>query len=285
MNISPHTKCAITGAGSGIGRELALNLAQRGCSLSLSDVNLTGLQETLELCAIHQKKHASTIIHAQVDVTDKEQMRQWAQRTADELGGINLVINNAGVALGCPIEDMSYPDFERVMNINFWGMVYGTKEFLPLIKQSQDQGHIVNISSIYGWIGIPTQAAYNASKFAIRGYTECLRIELEIEGCNVSTTSVHPGGIKTNVSKSAVMRPELSRLGIDMNTALQSYDRFLIMPADKAAQVIIKAVEKNKRHVFVGIDAKFIAIMTRFMPSTYQILVRWLFKKQFARKN
>ena len=176
---------AITGAGSGIGQALALRLANAGCALALSDINDTGLQNTAE-----QARATGVTVTTQVlDVAKRDAVYAWAGQVADEHSQVNLIFNNAGVALGAPVDGMSEADLKWIMDINFWGVVYGTQAFLPLLKASGD-GHIINISSIFGIAGIPSQSAYNASKFAVRGFTEALRQELEIAGEPVSATTV-----------------------------------------------------------------------------------------------
>src|SRR5689334_20267553 len=189
---------AITGAGSGIGRALALELAAEGCHLALSDVDERGLAETARLAG----ERGVRVGTARVDVARREEVHGWADAVAREHGRVNLVFNNAGVGLGATIEAMKYEDFEWLMGINFWGVVHGTKAFLPHLKAS-GEGHVVNVSSIFGLVGIPTQAAYNAAKFAVRGFTEALREELDIAGVPVSATCVHPGGVKTNIARAA----------------------------------------------------------------------------------
>ena len=139
-----------------------------------------------------------------LDVADRDAVYAWADSVVADHGRVNLIFNNAGVALGATVESMSYEDFEWLMNINFWGVVYGTKAFLPYLKLS-GEGHIVNLSSVFGLISVPSQSAYNAAKFAVRGFTDSLRMELEIEGANVSVTTIHPGGIKTNIARNARM--------------------------------------------------------------------------------
>ncbi|MDX1696141.1 MAG: SDR family NAD(P)-dependent oxidoreductase, partial [Ketobacteraceae bacterium] len=187
---------AITGAGSGIGRATALMLAEQGCHLALSDVDEKGLLETASQVS------GVRCTHHIVDVADREAVYAWANQVFQEHGRINIIMNNAGVGLGDTVEQMKYEDFEWLMNINFWGVVYGTKAFLPYLKQS-GEGHIINVSSVFGLIGVPTQSAYNAAKFAVRGFTESLREELEIEDACVSATSIHPGGIKTNIARNS----------------------------------------------------------------------------------
>ncbi len=259
---------AITGAGSGMGRELALQLAARGCHLSLSDVNEKGLAETVALLSGSKVK----VTHARIDVADREAVFAWADATAREHGKVNLIFNNAGVALGATVEGMSYRDFEWLMNINFWGVVHGTKAFLPHLKAS-GEGHIINTSSVFGLIGVPSQSAYNAAKFAVRGFTESLRQELDIEACGVSATSVHPGGIKTNIAKAARMDASIQQLGMDAKASSTEFEKNFITTAARAATIIIKAVESNKRRVLVGPDAYVVDLMARLLPSLYQRLV------------
>ncbi|HEY1076639.1 MAG TPA: SDR family NAD(P)-dependent oxidoreductase [Fontimonas sp.] len=259
---------AITGAGSGMGRELALQLAARGCHLSLSDVNDKGLAETVALLAGSNVK----VTHARVDVADREAMFAWADATAREHGKVNLIFNNAGVGLGATVEGMSYRDFEWLMNINFWGVVHGTKAFLPHLKAA-GEGHVINTSSVFGLIGVPSQSAYNAAKFAVRGFTESLRMELDIERCGVSATSVHPGGIKTNIARDARMDASIESLGMDAKSSSTEFEKNFITTAARAATIIIRAVESNKRRVMVGPDAYAVDLMARLLPSLYQRLV------------
>jgi NAD(P)-dependent dehydrogenase (short-subunit alcohol dehydrogenase family) len=190
------TTAAITGAGSGIGRALAINLAQRGASLAISDVDDSGLAETVGLCEGRGVKVTSQ----HLDVADRNAMFAWADDVADQHDGVNMIVNNAGVTLGATFEGSSIDDFEWLMNINFWGAVHGTQAFLPHLRAAgsagPEHGHVVNISSVFGLVSIPGQSAYNASKFAVRGFTDALRIELEIERAPVSTTTIHPGGIR-----------------------------------------------------------------------------------------
>ena len=206
---------AITGAGSGIGRSLALQLARDGAALALSDVNAEGLAETVALC----REEGVTVTEAIVDVAQRQQVYDWAAATVAAHGKVNLVFNNAGVALGAPISSMAEDDLKWIMDINFWGVVYGTQAFLPHLKAS-GEGHVINISSVFGIAAIPSQSAYNASKFAVRGFTEALRQELEIEGAPVSATTVHPGGIKTNIARSARFSSGLSVLDFVKRTTL-----------------------------------------------------------------
>lgn len=261
-----HNKvAAITGAGSGIGQQLAILLAKQGCHLALSDLNEQRLLETLAL--LNNPKIQVTI--AKVDVAQQAQVEQWAQDVVVQHGKVNMIFNNAGVALGSTIEGASYEELEWIMGINFWGVVYGTKSFLPLIKQTAD-GHVINLSSVFGLTAQPTQAGYNASKFAVRGFTEALRQELDLQNCGVSALCVHPGGIKTNIANAARINHSLSTLGMNIEDSSRSFNDFLRYPAKQAAQDILDAVLKNKRRVLIGNDAKALDLIQRLLPSAYQ---------------
>ena len=268
MKTFENKVAAITGAGSGMGRSLAIQLAQQQCHLALSDVSEAGLAETAQLAA----RHGVKVTVKRVDVADRAAVHAWADEAAREHGKVNLVFNNAGVGLGATVEGMSYEDFEWLMNINFWGVVHGTKAFLPHLKASGD-GHIVNTSSIFGLIGIPSQSAYNAAKFAVRGFTESLRQELDIQQAPVSATSVHPGGIKTNIAKAARMSSSMNQLGLDEKNATVQLEKMFITTADSAARTILRAVRWNKRRVLVGPDAYVVDLMVRLLPALYQRIV------------
>ncbi|MDB5985923.1 MAG: short-chain dehydrogenase [Nevskia sp.] len=263
---------AITGAGSGMGRTLALNLAGRQCHLALSDVNEAGLEQT----AAAARAFGIKVTTARVDVANREAMYAWAEQVAADHGRVNLIFNNAGVALNAPLETVSAADFEWVMGINFWGVVYGSQAFLPQLKKSGD-GHIINTSSLFGLIGTPGTGCYSASKFAVRGYTESLRIELDMMKFGVSATCVHPGGIRTEINRSARASSESEKLfGISAEQARDRFDKLLnTTSAEKAARIIIGAVERNARRVVVGPDAKAMDILVRILGSWYQPLVSW----------
>ena len=269
MKKFPNKVAAITGAGSGIGRALALDLADRNCQLALSDINEEGLEET----AREASAFGVRVTSHKVDVADRHAVHQWADQVVGDHGRVNLIFNNAGVAMGSTIEGMSYEDFEWLLNINLWGVVYGTKAFLPHLKDCGD-GHIVNVSSIFGLAGVPTQGAYNAAKFAVRGFTECLRQELDMMSCGVSATSVHPGGIKTSIARSARMNSNIGDLGMDTQSSNEKFEKAFITSPEKAARTILRAVEKNQRRVLVGPDAYIYDWMVRLLPSRYQDVSR-----------
>jgi NAD(P)-dependent dehydrogenase (short-subunit alcohol dehydrogenase family) len=261
---------AITGAGSGMGRTLALELSRRGCHLALIDVNETDLAETADLA----RKTGVKVTTQKLDVANREAMVAWADQVVADHGKVNLIFNNAGVGLGATVEGMEYKDFEWLMNINFWGVVYGTKAFLPHLKAS-GEGHVINTSSVFGLAAIPSQSAYNSAKFAVKGFTESLRMELEIEGAPVSATVVHPGGIKTNIAKAARMSGSVKSLGMDPATSTSKFEKNFITTAEKAALIILGAVECNKRRVLVGPDAYFFDWIVRLMPSWYQSIIKF----------
>lgn len=271
---------AITGAASGIGRALAVELAERGCHLALSDVNERGLAETAELCG----KSGVKVTTAKVDVSDREAVNAWAAAVLADHGKVNLVFNNAGVALGATLEHVKPEDFQWIMGINFWGVVWGTQAFLPHLKAAGD-GHIVNISSLFGLMSVPTQGTYNTSKFAVRGFTEALRQELDMDDCGVSATCVHPGGIRTNIAMSARIDEGIkARAGGDADAARKSFDKMLnITSAQSAARQILRAVEKNRRRVLVGNDAKMLDKMVRILGSWYQPITTYAAKSNLRR--
>ena len=266
---------AITGAGSGIGQQLALLLAKEGCHLSLSDVNEQGLIETVEKL----KDTDVRVTIKKLDVADQVAVKEWAEETVQDHGSVNMIFNNAGVALASTVEGASYEELEWIVNINFWGVVYGTKEFLPFIKQTGD-GHIVNISSLFGLTAQPTQSAYNATKFAVRGFTESLRQELDMENCGVSALCVHPGGIRTNIANSAKMNDSLKTLGMNPEKSAKSFNKLLRCPPEEAARQILEAVKKDKRRLLIGNDAKALDLLQRLLPTGYQKVIAFASKSK-----
>jgi NAD(P)-dependent dehydrogenase (short-subunit alcohol dehydrogenase family) len=263
MNSFEGKVAAITGAGSGIGRALAVALAKRGCNLALSDVNEAGVAETARAAA---SVHVTT---ARVDVAERAQIEQWAEAVRRDHGGCNLIINNAGVALGATAEAARPEDFAWIMSINFWGVVHGTQAFLPLLRAA-GEGHVVNLSSLFGLIAFPGQSAYNASKFAVRGYTEALRVELKMGGARVSATCVHPGGIKTNIARASRMDPSLRDIGVaDLEGSRESFSRAFRVTAEDAAQQILRGVERDAARVLIGADARVLDFAQRLFPGGY----------------
>ena len=266
MKVFADRVAAITGAASGIGRALAEDLARRGAHLALADVDDEGLAETVARC-----EGLGVKVTAQhLDVADRAAVYAWADQVVADHGRVNLIFNNAGVALGATIEAMRYEDFEWLMGINFWGVVYGTKAFLPHLKAS-GEGHVVNLSSVFGLVSIPSQSAYNAAKFAVRGFTDTLRMELEIEGAPVSVTTVHPGGIKTNIARQRAHGPECRRDDRRCAEAARAdFERLFITSPEKAAHQILTAVQHDRRRVLIGPDAKAIDLVARLPAGLYQ---------------
>ena len=259
---------AVTGAASGIGRAVSVELARRGAHLALCDIDEAGLSDTASQCEGYGTKVTRTV----VDVADRDAVYRWADQVVADHGKVNLIVNNAGVALGATVESMSYEDFEWLMNINFWGVVYGTKAFLPHLKAS-GEGHIANVSSVFGLISVPSQSAYNAAKFAVRGFTDTLRMELEIEGANVSVTTIHPGGIKTNIARNARMDPSVEVLAGDTDAARRDFERMFITSPDKAARQIVNAITHDRRRALIGPDAKAIDFVSRLPGALYQTVL------------
>jgi butyryl-CoA dehydrogenase len=259
---------AITGAASGIGRALATDLAARGAHLALCDIDEVGLAETVTLCEGAGVKVTSQ----RLDVADRDAVFAWADQVVDDHGTANLVVNNAGVALAATIDSVSHADFEWLMDINFWGVVHGTTAFLPHLEAS-GEGHIVNLSSVFGLISVPAQSAYNAAKFGVRGFTDALRMELEIRGSCVSATTVHPGGIKTNIARNARMDPSVEVLAGSPQEARARFDKVAMTSPAKAAKQILAAVERDRRRALIGPDAKVLDLISRLPAGVYQRVV------------
>jgi NAD(P)-dependent dehydrogenase (short-subunit alcohol dehydrogenase family) len=284
MNSFNGKVAAITGAASGMGRALAIALAREGCHLALADKNLQGLQQTVALA------QAATLLPLRItsrelDVGDREAVFDWAAATASEHGQVNLVFNNAGVALSSTVEGTSLADLEWIVDVNFWGVVHGTQAFLPHLKLSGD-GHVINTSSVFGLFSQPGMSAYNATKFAVRGYTESLRQELDLLGVGVSATCVHPGGIRTDIARTSRIDDNLKGLLIDSEQqAREDFEKLFITSAEQAAKVILHGVRKNKRRVLIGRDAHALDLFVRLLPSVYQALVVFATRRLRAHKN
>jgi len=270
---------AITGAASGMGRALALELARRGCHLALSDVNEAGLAETAQGAG----RFGVRVTAARVDVADRAAMHDWADRVAADHGKVNLIFNNAGVALATFLDSVTPEDFQWIMGINFWGVVWGTQAFLPHLKRA-GEGHVVNVSSLFGLLSVPTNGTYNASKFAVRGFTEALRQELDMERCGVSATCVHPGGIRTNIARDARSDDSIrAKTGIDASAVRERFDKLLdLTSAESAALQILRAVACDERRALVGLDAKVMDVVVRLLGSWYQPLVTFLAKRSMS---
>lgn len=265
---------AITGAASGMGRSLAERLAREGCHLALSDVEEVGLAET----AASARAHGVRVAVARVDVADRVAVEAWAADVVREFGKVNLIFNNAGVAVGATCESVEHEDFSWVMNINFWGVVHGTQAFLPHLRASGD-GHVVNTSSLFGLVALPGVGTYNASKFAVRGFTEALRMDLEMSGAPVTATCVHPGGVRTNIARAGRMHHSVTALGRDPEDVRTRFDRLLsTTSADEAARQILEGVRRRQRRVIVGWDAWAVDLFVRALGSWYQPVVVFVAK-------
>jgi NAD(P)-dependent dehydrogenase (short-subunit alcohol dehydrogenase family) len=255
----------ITGAGSGIGRALALEAAKQGAFLALADWDESGVRETERLA------RAPRSFAKKVDVRSEAEVGEFAEGVARDLGGAHVVMNNAGVTVSDFVGTMKRSDFEWLMDINFWGVVRGTEAFLPQLK-ARDDAHIVNISSVFGLIGVPSQSAYNASKFAVRGYTEALRQELD--GTSVRVTCVHPGGVKTNIVKNGRNRTSTSGVAVDCDRMAQDFEKIARTTPEQAAKIIWQGVLANAPRVLVGGDAHMIDLVQRLFPTGYASIFR-----------
>jgi len=251
---------AITGAGSGMGQWLAILLSRAGCHVAISDLNQATLDETMKLldASVNATCHV-------VDVADRGAMEAFATEVNERHGGINMIFNNAGVSVTGLAEQMPYEDIEWLMNINFWGVVYGCKSFLPFLQEA-DEAAIVNTSSIFGTIAVPSQSAYNASKFAVKGYTFSLRSELA--DTHIGVSCVQPGGVKTNIVASSRYIP-MDNESETKEDMVATFERMARNTPEEAAQIILDGVLKNKARILVGKDARVIAWIEKWAPTGY----------------
>jgi NADP-dependent 3-hydroxy acid dehydrogenase YdfG len=254
----------ITGAGSGIGRALALNLAGQGAKLALSDIDAEGLAETVR----RAEALGAQVKADRLNVAEREAVLAYADEVVAHFGAVHQVYNNAGIAHHGDVEATEFKDFERIMDVDFWGVVNGTKAFLPHVIASGD-GHIVNISSLFGLIAVPGQSAYNAAKFAVRGFTEALRQEMLVAGHPVKVTCVHPGGIKTAVARNATVCE-----GEDATTVAEFFDKRLALHSpEMAARTIVDGVANGRARVVIGWEAKVLDGLARVGGSAYQRII------------
>lgn len=259
----------ITGAGSGIGRALALNLAERGAKLAISDIKEETVAETAKLC----ERFTRDVLVTQLDVADKAAMQAYPQKVIQRFGAVHAIINNAGVAVAATVEETSIEDFEWLMGINWWGVLYGTKFFLPHLR-TVDEAHIVNISSVFGFIGVPTVSAYNAAKFAVRGFTESLRQELA--GSSIAVSCVHPGGIRTNIAASA--RYKTGPTNDNHKSATEKFAQIARTTPEEAAATIIRGMLRNSPRILIGADSVAIDLLARTFPESYPTIVEQTLK-------
>ena len=266
----------VTGAGSGIGQALALELGRSGAKVAISDVDADGLAQTED----QLKAIGAQVKSDRLDVTEREAFLAYADAVAEHFGKVNQIYNNAGIAFSGDVEISQFKDIERVMDVDFWGVVNGTKAFLPHLIASGD-GHVINVSSLFGLMSVPGQAAYNSAKFAVRGFTEALRQEMALAGHPVGVTTVHPGGIKTAIARNAVVAE-----GLDREKMAKMFDKRLARTSPKrAAQIILEAVRKDKARVLVGADAKALDLLVRLTGSGYQRIVGLVMGRAMPRKS
>lgn len=266
----------VTGAGSGIGRALAQQLAAAGSGLALADIDEKGLQETAQSL---EKKSAFVTTHV-LDVADEDGVRSFAEDVSKRHERVTLLINNAGVALEGTFEEISLDDFRWLMNINFWGTVYGVQCFLPILKREK-RAHIVDISSVFGLIAPAGQPAYSASKFAVRGFTECLRHELE--GTSVHVACVHPAGIRTAIARRARIGAGVKRTDLDKKVA--QFEKFFRVSPEEAAARILRGVERSEPRILIGSDAYRIDVLQRLRPGTYWKTLSRKYQKLVAKSK
>ncbi|MEU0937462.1 MULTISPECIES: SDR family NAD(P)-dependent oxidoreductase [unclassified Embleya] len=259
--------CTVTGAASGIGRALALALAEHGARLALSDVDAEGLTATAE----QARQAGAEQVHADVvDVAQRTMVQDWADTTAARFGQVNLVINNAGVALTASVDEMEWADFEWIMGVNFWGVAHGTKAFLPHLRRADPAhgAHVVNVSSSFGLFGMPMRSAYSATKYAVRGFSESLRNELRREGSPIGVTTAYPGGIKTSI-----VHNSRAAEGTDRAEVAAVHDSLSKTTAQDAARVILTGVRKGRTRLCIGLDAKVMDLGTRLLGPAFEPVV------------
>ena len=250
----------ITGAGGGIGRAIAISLARRRCHLALADIDEAGMAVTAELT----RGYGVRVTRHRLDVADRAAVADFPTLVAAEHTGVNLLVNNAGVAVGGTFEQVSEEDFEWLFEINFWGVVRMTRAFLPALRKGGD-ARIVNLSSVFGLVAPPEQVAYAASKFAVRGFSEALRHELE--GSGVGVTVVHPGGVATSISEKARVPAGVSAEEVEHRR--ERFRKLLRLPPEVAGEAIVRGIERRQARVLVGSDAKLISVIARLLPVSY----------------
>lgn len=262
----------ITGAASGIGYALAMQLAGKGCNLALIDRNVDGLAKVKH----RLETQGVQCFIKDIDVSDNNAFIEFAGEVVEKFGQVDFLFNNAGVSLIDSVENQSLDDFHWLMNINFWGVVHGTTAFLPYLTKS-DAAHIVNVSSLFGLLSLPLQSAYNSSKFAVRGFTEALKMEMA--GTTVSVHCVHPGGIKTNITNSA----KISSPHVERSKVLDDFNKQAKTTSEQAANIILQGIDKKKRRILIGGDAKLLDRIVRWFPETYEKILG--FEKGILKKR
>ena len=262
---------AITGAASGIGRALAVEVARRGALLALCDVDEAGLEQTESLV---RAAGCHAVLTTCVDVADRDAVQGWATEVADHFGRVNAIVNNAGVSLTGELLDLSEQDMEWIMGINFWGVVHGTRAFLPHLLASGD-GHVVNLSSLFGLVSMPDQSLYNASKYAVRGMSEALREEMLVAGHPVQVSVVHPGGVRTGIARNGRFSAHT-----DGPATARTFDtRLARTDPEDAARVIVRGVLDHRARILVGADARVVHTLGTLLGSRYQDLAAALVRR------
>lgn len=259
----------ITGAGSGIGRALAVELANRGARLALSGRRLANVAETAELCRLAGAEARAY----QVDVADRAAVYDHAEQVLADFGSVNLVVNNAGIPLVASVEETSWEQAEEIFAVNLWGALYGTKAFLPHLIAS-GEGYLVNISSVLGLIALPTQSMYSATKFALRGLTDALRQEMLLSGHPVGVSCVYPGVVRTPIFEKVRTGPSLDPAAVTHQTT-----QLPAVSAERAATVILRGVRRRRARILIGPDARIFAALTRLFPAAHQRLTVPLFRR------
>ena len=272
MNPFEAKVAVITGAGSGIGRALAVNLAEKGAKLALSDIDTEGLAETVS----QAEALGADVKSDRLNVAEREAVLEYAEAVVAHFGEVHQVYNNAGIAYNGDVENSEFKDIERIIDVDFWGVVNGTKAFLPHVIASGD-GHIINISSLFGLIAVPGQSAYNAAKFAVRGFTEALHQEMLVAKHPVKVTCVHPGGIKTAVARNATVANDQNA-----QTFAEFFDKRLALHSpEMAAETIVDGVRKGRARVVIGWEAKALDVLARIIGSSYQRIIATAVAKFF----
>lgn len=269
-----HRTAVVTGAGSGIGRAVSVALAREGCRLAIADVNREGLEETRAMVDA-LKRPVTTHV---VDVSDKTRMQAFVSEVVDAHGGVHILVNNAGVAVAKSFADHSMEDFEWLMSINFWGVVYGCKFFLPHLLKAEE-GHIVNLSSLFGLVGVPLQSSYCASKFAVRGFSEALGAELV--GTKVGISSVHPGGVATNIAAASRHNADAESEALHQRSVKLFKN---MLPPEAAAERILRGIKKNKPRVLITRETYALDLAKRIAPNAATSLVAWGFARMTGAK-
>lgn len=268
-----HNVVVITGAASGIGRALAVEFAHLGANLALCDIDGTKLEATANIC----RDKGARVLAEVVDVGKNSAVKSFAAATMRSFKRVDVLISNAGLSLSVCVEKMTLQDFRRLMDVNFWGVVYCNKAFLPYLKQSE-QAYLVNVSSLFGLLSVPNQSAYNASKFAIHGFTDALAMEMELENNKLQVSCVFPGGIKTNIANNSIIKQTIGSK-FNREQAVANFNQKLARTsATQAARQIINGMQKNHRRILIGADAKLVSNLLRLLPVSYMQLLKKLMR-------